>query len=103
MKTQGSNMGTSTPSSSRCCNWPWLLYLLVILALVLSGLNFWMNIYRHEKLRFEVDAIDEKLNRTIEAYRLNILEVSKLQSDPDNWNNAGTNTTNVRLVYEVSR
>ena len=96
-------MGTSTSSSSRCCNWPWLLYLLVILALVLSGLNFWMNIYRHEKLRFEVDALDEKLNRTIEAYRLNILEVSKLQSDPDNWNNAGTNTTNVRLVYEVSR
>ena len=49
-----------------CCNWPWLLYLLVILALVLSALNFWMNLYRHEQLRSEVSAFDEKLNETIQ-------------------------------------
>ena len=68
MKSQ-SDMGRSNTASSKCCNSSWLLYLLVILALVLSGLNFWMNLYRHEQLRFEVSAIDKQLNKTNEKIK----------------------------------
>ena len=69
MKTQA-NMGRATTnasssSSSRCCTTSnFLLYLLVILALALSGLNFWMNLYRHEQLREEVASLDLKVNET---------------------------------------
>ena len=63
MKNQ-SNVGRSNSSSSKCCATPWLLYLLVIVALVLSGLNFWMNLYRHEQLRSEVRDLEARINST---------------------------------------
>ena len=102
-------MGRSNSASSKCCNSSWLLYLLVILALALSGLNFWMNLYRHEKLRFEVSALDKKLNETIEKIKnpqfldLSLAEkVNKALMYPQN----GTNNTGAhikaRLIYEVS-
>ena len=109
MKRQSSMGRSNTSSSSKCRNSSWLLYLLVILALALSGLNFWMNLYRHEKLRSKVAALDKKLNDTIERienpqfFDLSLAErVNKALVYQQN----GTNTTNAhikaRLIYEVS-
>ena len=69
MKTQASmgraSTNASPSSSSRCCTTSnFLLYLLVTLALALSGLNFWMNLYRHEQLREEVASLDQNINET---------------------------------------
>ena len=109
MKTQSNTGRSSSSSSSKCCNSAWLLYLLVILALALSGLNFWMNLYRHEQLRFEVSELDKKLNETIEKIRNpQFLDLS-LSEKVDNALISPLNGTHVkdahikaRLIYEAS-
>ena len=106
---RSAEMGHSTSSSSRCCNWPWQLYLLVILALVLSALNFWMNLYRHEQLRSEVSAFDEKLNETIQRMEnlqfINdcfVAETDGPKARPRNQTTSCTGKpTGARLIYEV--
>ena len=110
MKAQ-SNMGrTTSSSSSKCCATPWLLYLLVIIALVLSGLNFWMNLYRHEQLRSEVRDLETRINATkekvqnpqfVEMYlkENHNLEFINKESKDLNGNNANIRA---RLIYDVS-
>ena len=109
MKTQSSMGRANSPPSSKCCASTWLLYMLVILALALSGLNFWMNLYRHEKLREEVSALDKKLNETIEKIKnpqfLDLSLAKKLNKDSihlqDGGNSSGAKIK-ARLIYEVS-
>ena len=126
MKTQ-SNMGRATTtasssSSSKCCTTSnFLLYLLVTLALALSGLNFWMNLYRHEQLREEVASLDLKVNETNHKVQnpqfveLSLKKLNKLldksgakvgnSHHPDSLDDDSIKEGHVkaRLIYEVSR
>ena len=109
MKTQ-SNMGRTNSSSSKCCSTPWLLYLLVIISLVLSGLNFWMNLYRHEQLRSEVRDLETRINATkekvqnpqfVEMYLKENHNFEFMNKDSKELNGKGANMR-ARLIYDVS-
>ena len=107
MKTQ-SNMGRTNSSSSKCCSTPWLLYLLVIIALVLSGLNFWMNLYRHEALKSEFMELKRKQNETNEKihnpefHELYLAaKVSQHLTDKDDESNRTGSSVKARVIYEV--
>ena len=126
MKTQ-SNMGRATTnasssSSSKCCTTSnFLLYLLVTLALALSGLNFWMNLYRHEQLREEVASLEQNVNETNHKVQnpqfveLSLKKLNKLldksggnvgnSHHPDSLDDGSIKEGHVkaRLIYEVSR
>ena len=109
MKAQ-SNMGRTTSSSSKCCATPWLLYLLVIIALVLSGLNFWMNLYRHEQLRSEVKDLEARINETkekvqnpqfVEMYLKENLNHNFVSKEREGHSEKGPDIR-ARLIYDVS-
>ena len=109
MKTQ-SSMGRTPSSSSKCCATPWLLYLLVIIALVLSGLNFWMNLYRHEQLRSEVRDLEARINETkekvqnpvfVEMYLKENLNDAFLNKEHEGNSEKGPDIR-ARLIYDVS-
>ena len=109
MKNQ-SNAGRTNSSSSKCCATPWLLYLLVIVALVLSGLNFWMNLYRHEQLRSEVRDLEARINSTkdkvqnpkfVEMYLKENLNQELMNKDSEGHNGKSADIR-ARLIYDVS-
>ena len=112
MKTQ-SSMGRTSSSSSKCCGSKcsqkcWLLYILVIIALILSGINFWMNLYRHEALKAEFKELKRKQNETNEKihnpqfHELYLAaKVSQHLIDKDDKKNRTGASVKARVIYEV--